>query len=300
MIDDVLLFLEGKTLDVRSRLRERMQKASNQLDFERAAQLRDALQWLEQVERSPTVERVGGGDADVIGLARDGDDACGVILRIRDGRLIAREHRFLERAERRDGGDGPGRLPRAILSAARGARGPSVAAVRSRRPGGAACVVARGRLARPAARHQRQARGAGRAERPAPAREPVARVVRRRRAGRRPRVRAGSRSRAWRACRAPSCASTSPPTRAGTRSDRWSGSRRDAPRRPNTGASGSRGRQQDDFAAVHEVVSRFVRRRLDEQQAAARPGRRGRRARGSCAAARGGRGGGGSGRSADS
>jgi excinuclease ABC subunit C len=98
MIDDVLLFLEGKTLEVRGRLRERMQTASAELDFERAAQLRDALQWLEQVERPQTVERVGGGDADVIGLARDGDDACGVILRIRDGRLIAREHRFLERA----------------------------------------------------------------------------------------------------------------------------------------------------------------------------------------------------------
>jgi excinuclease ABC subunit C len=75
-----------------------MQVASTELDFERAAQLRDALQWLEQVERPQTVERVGGGDADVIGLARDGDDACGVILRIRDGRLIAREHRFLEQA----------------------------------------------------------------------------------------------------------------------------------------------------------------------------------------------------------
>jgi excinuclease ABC subunit C len=98
MIDDVLLFLEGKTLDVRSRLRERMQTASAELDFERAAQLRDALQWLEQVEQPQTVELVGRGDADVIGLARDGDDACGAILRIRDGRLIAREHRFLERA----------------------------------------------------------------------------------------------------------------------------------------------------------------------------------------------------------
>ncbi len=98
MIDDVLLFLEGKTLDVRTRLRERMQAASTGLDFERAAQLRNALQWLEQVERPQTVERVGGGDADVIGLARDGDDACGVILRIREGRLIAREHRFLEQA----------------------------------------------------------------------------------------------------------------------------------------------------------------------------------------------------------
>jgi excinuclease ABC subunit C len=98
MIDDVLLFLEGKTLEVRTRLRERMQQASGELDFERAAQLRDALQWLEQVEKPQTVEVVGGGDADAIGVARDGDDACGVILRIRGGRLIAREHRFLEHA----------------------------------------------------------------------------------------------------------------------------------------------------------------------------------------------------------
>ena len=98
MIDDVLLFLEGKTLEVRGQLRDRMHTASLELDFERAAQLRDALQWLEQVERPQSVELVGRGDADAIGLARDGDDACGAILRIRDGRLIAREHRFLERA----------------------------------------------------------------------------------------------------------------------------------------------------------------------------------------------------------
>ena len=98
MIDDVLLFLEGKTLEVRTKLRERMRAAAAEQDYERAAQLRDALQWLEQVERPQTVEHVGGEDADAIGLARDGDDACGVFLRIRAGRLIAREHRFLERA----------------------------------------------------------------------------------------------------------------------------------------------------------------------------------------------------------
>ncbi|OLC07644.1 MAG: excinuclease ABC subunit C [Gemmatimonadetes bacterium 13_1_40CM_70_11] len=99
MIDDVLLFLEGKTVEVRQRLRERMQHASTALDFERAAQLRDAIRWLEQLERPQTVELVGGGDADAIGFARDGDDACGVILRVRGGRVIAREHRFLEHAE---------------------------------------------------------------------------------------------------------------------------------------------------------------------------------------------------------
>ena len=105
MIDDVLLFLSGKTLDVRARLRERMQEASNAQDYERAAQLRDALKWLDQLEQPQTVEVVGGGDADAISLARDGDDAVGVILRIRDGKLIAREHRFLEHVEHAPEGD---------------------------------------------------------------------------------------------------------------------------------------------------------------------------------------------------
>ncbi|HTY04926.1 MAG TPA: excinuclease ABC subunit UvrC [Gemmatimonadales bacterium] len=99
MIDDVLVFLEGKTVDVRTRLRERMHDASRAQDFERAAQLRDAIRWLEQIDQPQAVEQVGGGDADAIGFARDGDDACGVILRVRDGRVVAREHRFLEHAE---------------------------------------------------------------------------------------------------------------------------------------------------------------------------------------------------------
>src|SRR5690349_23506986 len=99
MIDDVLVFLEGKTVDVRQRLRERMLEASRGLDFERAAQLRDALQWLDQLEQPQSVELVGGGDADAVGFARDGDDACGVVLRVRDGKLIARDHWFLENAE---------------------------------------------------------------------------------------------------------------------------------------------------------------------------------------------------------
>ena len=109
MIDDVLVFLEGKTVDVRARLRGRMQDASRTLAFERAAQLRDALKWLDQVEQPQAMEVVGGGHADAIGFARDGDDACGVILRIRDGRVVAREHRFLENVEHESDG--------AILSA---------------------------------------------------------------------------------------------------------------------------------------------------------------------------------------
>lgn len=95
MIDDVVAFLEGKTVEVRARLRHRMEDASARLDFERAAEIRNALRWLEQVEAPPAVERVGTGDADAIGYARDGDDAVGVVVRMRGGKVIAREQRFL-------------------------------------------------------------------------------------------------------------------------------------------------------------------------------------------------------------
>jgi len=99
MIGDVLLFLEGKTLEVRQHLRERMQAAAAATDFELAAELRDALKRLDQIEEPATVERVGGGNCDAIGLARDEDDACAVVLRIRDGKVIGSEHTFLEGVE---------------------------------------------------------------------------------------------------------------------------------------------------------------------------------------------------------
>ena len=96
MIDDVMAFLEGRTVEVRTRLRERMEDAARRLDFERAADIRNSLCWLDQLERPQAVEVVGGADADAIGYARDGDDAVGVTLIVRDGKVLAREQRFLE------------------------------------------------------------------------------------------------------------------------------------------------------------------------------------------------------------
>ena len=65
MIDDVLLFLQGKTVEVRRRLRERMHEASANLDYEHAAGLRDTMAWLDQLERPQVIEQVGGGSVDV-------------------------------------------------------------------------------------------------------------------------------------------------------------------------------------------------------------------------------------------
>jgi len=99
MIDEVLEFLGGRTVDVRGRVRDLMAAASERQDYERARDLRDTLKWLERAEAPTAVEVTGTGDADVIGYARDGDDAVGVLVRVREGRVLGREHRFLENVE---------------------------------------------------------------------------------------------------------------------------------------------------------------------------------------------------------
>ena len=96
MIDELLVFLDGNAREVIRRVRQRMDLAAESLDFERAAELRDALRHLEQMEEPAVVMTIEGGDRDVIGYARDGDDAVIALMRIRGGRLLAREHQFME------------------------------------------------------------------------------------------------------------------------------------------------------------------------------------------------------------
>ncbi len=104
MIDEVLWFLDGRTSDVVRRVRERMLDASAHLDFERAGEMRDALRHLEKMEEPTVVLEVEGGDRDVVGYARDGEDACVVVLRVRGGTLLARDHRLVEHAEGEEDG----------------------------------------------------------------------------------------------------------------------------------------------------------------------------------------------------
>ena len=99
MINDVITFLDGKPEEVTRRVRDMMERAAANLEFERAAELRDALLKLETIEEPTVVMQVEGGDRDVVGFARDGDDACASILRIRDGKLLARDHRYLANVE---------------------------------------------------------------------------------------------------------------------------------------------------------------------------------------------------------
>jgi excinuclease ABC subunit C len=91
MIDEILHVLTGDTEEIRRGVEERMLEASQTLDFEGAARLRDVLEGLDTLARDVRVQKHGGGDCDVIGLARDGELAAAVILRIRDGTLLGRD-----------------------------------------------------------------------------------------------------------------------------------------------------------------------------------------------------------------
>src|SRR5919112_3115765 len=99
MIDEVLDFLGGKPEEVERKVKERMALAAEALDFERAAQLRDVLTHLEKMEEPNVVMKVEGGDQDVVGYARDGDDAVIALMRIRGGKLLARDHQFVGNVE---------------------------------------------------------------------------------------------------------------------------------------------------------------------------------------------------------
>jgi excinuclease ABC subunit C len=104
MIEDVLQVLGGRVERIRGSVEREMRSRAEDLDFERAATLRDVLAGLDSIERRQRALDLRGGDSDVVGVARDGDRACVVLLRIRDGKLLGREVDFFENA--RDESDG--------------------------------------------------------------------------------------------------------------------------------------------------------------------------------------------------
>ncbi len=99
MIDDLCQFLEGHTEPIVARLQKEMEKAAEELQFERAAQLRDQIQAIEKVVERQKVISSEDLDSDVIALARANGEACVQIFFIRGGKLIGRDYFILEGTE---------------------------------------------------------------------------------------------------------------------------------------------------------------------------------------------------------
>jgi len=98
-IDQVILFLKGKTDAIISQLRSQMEKASENRRYEKASKYRDQILEITHVTKKQIMSNQSLADADVIGIARYESECCSVILKIRDGKLIKKEHYFLENTQ---------------------------------------------------------------------------------------------------------------------------------------------------------------------------------------------------------
>lgn len=88
LVDEATLFLQGRNRELLPQLRREMEEASQRLEFERAARIRDRLQALERLQHS---RGEGAGDQDALGIAVCGDRGIVEILQVRDGVWVGRE-----------------------------------------------------------------------------------------------------------------------------------------------------------------------------------------------------------------
>jgi len=92
IVDRVCLFLEGKQEKILDQLSEEMRTASEALQFERAAEVRDTIDAVNKIVETQRIVSGNLRDHDFIALARDNGEACVQVFFIRGGRLVGREY----------------------------------------------------------------------------------------------------------------------------------------------------------------------------------------------------------------
>lgn len=105
IVQQVMRFLEGRPGDVIQNVRSEMREASDALEFERAAVMRDRIRAVERVLERQKITNIRQGDIDVIGFAREEDEACVQVFSIRGGHLLGRENFILEHVAEEDDRD---------------------------------------------------------------------------------------------------------------------------------------------------------------------------------------------------
>lgn len=93
---DICSFLDGRQDVIVSKLEKNMQEAAEQLDFEKAASLRDKLSSLRHITEEQKVLTVAGTDQDIVGFASSKTDTCIQVFFIRGGKLLGREFFIIE------------------------------------------------------------------------------------------------------------------------------------------------------------------------------------------------------------
>ncbi|WP_343084727.1 excinuclease ABC subunit UvrC [Blautia producta] len=95
-VDKLLDFLNGNHKEILKELEEKMMSASQEMNFEDAAQYRDLIQSVKRIGERQKITDQHGEDKDVIAVAQDGEDAVAQVFFIRGGKLIGRDHFYLK------------------------------------------------------------------------------------------------------------------------------------------------------------------------------------------------------------
>ena len=91
-VSQALEFLNGRYDGILKMLEQKMQEASERMDFEKAIEYRDLLSSVKQVAQKQKITSSSTEDRDIIAMARDESDAVVQVFFVREGKLIGRDH----------------------------------------------------------------------------------------------------------------------------------------------------------------------------------------------------------------
>lgn len=98
-IDEVIALLEGKTDKIKRSLMEEIKQASDSMQYEKAAYLRDKKLAIEAITERQKVSNISENDIDVIGISRNDFKICVEIFFVRKSKMQGREHYFIDNLE---------------------------------------------------------------------------------------------------------------------------------------------------------------------------------------------------------
>ena len=104
-IDEIIDLLEGKTDKIIKDLKNQMKEASENLDFENAAYIRDRMLAIETASQKQKVSNISENNIDVIGMAKSELEVCIEIFFVRGSKMIGREHYFFDNLGDMDDGE---------------------------------------------------------------------------------------------------------------------------------------------------------------------------------------------------
>ena len=102
MIDEIMDLLNGRDRSLVAKLKKDMQEASNNLEFEKAASLRDKIVAIDNIAEKQKVFKSQEGDEDFINIYKDEKDCCIQVFFLRDGKVTGREHFMVENSADED------------------------------------------------------------------------------------------------------------------------------------------------------------------------------------------------------